>query len=198
MRDTREEQTEDVSSPSLHRPASSMSADLLYPLSLFRRNDSRELPPFEVIDGAAMPEPYRSLLVHHGDMTSRLEAFHRGTIVLEVLQREETPMAYRREVVLHVEEVGTPVEYGAIEIDLSAFDGQVRETIVEAHLPLGGVLNHYGVSYRSEPRAYIKLGQDEIMDQLFGVADAVHYGRCNVLLGEEDRVLARIVEVLRP
>jgi hypothetical protein len=24
------------------------------------------------------------------------------------------------------------------------------------------------------------------------------YGRCNVLLGENDRVLARIVEVLRP
>jgi chorismate-pyruvate lyase len=175
-----------------------MSDDLLYPLSLFRQNDGRELPSFEVIDGAAMPEPYRSLLVHNGDMTSRLESFHQGRIVLEVLHREQTAQAYRREVVLHVEEVGTPVEYGAIEIDLTAFDGQVREAILEAHLPLGGVLNHFRVSYRSEPRAYIKLGQDAIMDQLFGVADAVHYGRSNVLLGDDDRVLARIVEVLRP
>ena len=49
--------------------------DLLYPLSLFCQNGGHPLPSYEVIDAAAMPEPYRGLLVHKGDMTSRLAAF---------------------------------------------------------------------------------------------------------------------------
>ena len=45
-----------------------------------------------------------------------------------MLHREQTPEAYRREVVLHVgSATDLPVEYGAIEIDLDAFDGELRE-----------------------------------------------------------------------
>lgn len=146
-----------------------------------------------------MPHPYRVLLVHNGDMTSRLATFFGGDIVLEVLHREHTPEFYRREVVLHIESTGLPVEYGAIEIDLSAFSGELRELILEQHLPLGGLLNRFGVRYRSEPKGFIKLGADAVMQRVFQVPGAHEfYGRCNVLLGENDRVLARIVEVLRP
>lgn len=173
--------------------------DILHPLTLFRQNGSHPLPSFDVIEGHEVPEPYRSLLVHNGDMTSRLAAFHGGSIVLEVLHREHTPEAYRREVVLHMEEVGTPVEYGAIEIRLNAFEEHVRHEIVEAHLPLGGLLNQHRVSYRSRPKAFIRLEDDPLMDRLFGVdGPTTFYGRCNVLLGPDDRELAHIVEVLRP
>jgi chorismate-pyruvate lyase len=176
-----------------------MKTDLLYPLTLFCRNGGHALPSHEVIDGAAMPEPYRGLLVHDGDMTSRLETFHGGPVVLEVLHHEQAQETYRREVVLHVEASGLPVEYGAIEIDLGAFDGELRRLILEEHLPLGGLLNRFGVAYRSEPKGFIKLGADAVMQRVFGMPDAHEfYGRCNVLLGEDDRVLARIVEVLRP
>ena len=34
----------------------------------------------------AVPEPYHGLLVHHGDMTSRLAEYHEEAIVLEILQ----------------------------------------------------------------------------------------------------------------
>ncbi len=173
--------------------------ELLYPLTLFWQAGGHALPEYAMVDGAAMPEPYRRLLVHHGDMTSRLEAFWDGKIVLEVLHREHTPQAYRREVVLHIESTDQPVEYGAIEIDLTAFDGELRRLILEQHLPLGGLLNRFGVRYRSEPKGFIKLGADAMMQRLFRLPDAREfYGRCNVLLGENDRVLARIVEVLRP
>jgi hypothetical protein len=146
-----------------------------------------------------MPQPYRGLLVHNGDMTSRLAAFFGGDIVLEVLHREHTPDAYRREVVLHIEKNDLPVEYGAIEIDLSAFDGELRQLILEQHLPLGGLLNRFGIRYHSEPKGFIRLGADATMQRVFQAPDATQfYGRCNVLLGEGDRVLARIVEVLRP
>jgi hypothetical protein len=146
-----------------------------------------------------MPQPYRDLLVHTGDMTSRLESHHGGDIILEVLHRERTPQAYRREVVLHRERDNLPVEYGAIEIDLDAFDPQLRKAILEEHLPLGGLLNRFDINYRSQPKAFILLGPDEFMSDLFHTPGAKgFYGRCNELLGEEDRVLARIVEVLRP
>jgi hypothetical protein len=177
----------------------SATSDLLYPLSRFCEDGGHPLPACEVIDGATMPEPYRGLLVHRGDMTSRLESFHGGEIVIEVLHHEHTPEAYRREVVLRIEETGLAVEYGAIEIDLGAFDGELRRLILEEHLPLGGLLNRFKVPYRSEPKAFIRLGADAVMQRVFETPGAkTFFGRCNVLLGEGDRVLARIVEVLRP
>jgi hypothetical protein len=173
--------------------------ELLYPLTLFWQRDGHPLPTYEMLDGEAVPEPYRRLLVHRGDMTSRLEAFWKGQIVLQVLHREHTPEAYRREVVLHIDETGLPVEYGAIEIDLGAFEGDLRRLIIEQHLPLGGLLNRFKIRYHSEPRGFIKLGADAVMQSVFQLPEAQEfYGRSNVLLGENDRVLARIVEVLRP
>jgi len=173
--------------------------DLLYPLTLFWAANGHALPAWEAIEGEAMPRPYRDLLVHRGDMTSRLEAFHRGDIVIEMLHREHSAAAYRREVVLRVESTGLAVEYGAIEIELSAFEEEVRRQILEEHLPLGGLLNRFEITYRSEPRAFIRLGEDAVMQGVFETPDAVEFfGRCNVLRGGDDRVLARIVEVLRP
>ncbi|MEP6668919.1 MAG: hypothetical protein ABJF10_07200 [Chthoniobacter sp.] len=173
--------------------------ELLYPLTLFWQTGGHALPEYTVLDGEAVPEPYRGLLVHNGDMTSRLEKFWRGDIVLEVLHREHTPEVYRREVVLHIEQTDLPVEYGAIEIDLSAFDGELRQLILEQHLPLGGLLNRFAIRYRSEPKGFIKLGADAVMQRVFRLPETHEfYGRCNVLLGDHDRALARIVEVLRP
>lgn len=173
--------------------------DLLYPLTLFFASSGHPLPPCENIAGEEMPEPYRGLLVHRGDMTSRLEEFHGSPLRLRVLHCEQTPAAYRREVLLCTETTGLPVEYGAIEIHLEAFDPALRELILEARQPLGGLLNAHGVRYRSEPKAFIKLAPDTEMNALFET-DPAHelYGRCNVLLGERGETLARIVEVLRP
>ncbi len=174
-------------------------SELLYPLTLFRQNGGHALPTYSFLEGDELPEPYQQLLVHSGDMTSRLESYHGGEIILEVLHREQTPEAYRREVVLRRERDNFPVEYGAIEIDLDAFDAQMREAILEGHLPLGGLLNRFDIIYRSQPKAYILLGPDEFMSTLFEAPGAKgFYGRCNDLLGVDDRVLARIVEVLRP
>ena len=175
------------------------AADLLYPLSRFCERDGHPLPPHEILDGSAVPEPYRTLLVHGGDMTSRLEEFHRAPMTLRVLHREEEGDAYRREVLLCAKDSGLPVEYGAIEIHLDAFAPDLRAQILEGSLPLGGLLNSAGVRYRSEPSAFIKLAPDSVMDAHFDL-DGAHtlYGRCNVLLGERGETLARIVEVLRP
>ena len=179
--------------------AAEPSTDLLFPLSHFCRASGHPLPECETIDAASMPEPYRALLAHHGDMTSRLEEFHRAPMRLRVLHSETTGDAYRREVLLCKADDGLPVEYGAIEINLAAFDESLRAEILAGDLPLGGLLNRHGVRYRSEPRAFLKLAPDTAMDAHFTLVGAhTLYGRSNVLLGDGDRVLARIVEVLRP
>ena len=90
--------------------ATEASADLLFPLSHFCHASGHDLPACEIIDGAMMPEPYRTLLVHHGDMTSRLEEFHRAPMKLRVLHRETSGDAYRREVLLCAQDSGLPVE----------------------------------------------------------------------------------------
>ena len=173
--------------------------DLLYPLSRFCERDGHPLPPHEILDGASVPEPYRTLLVHRGDMTSRLEEFHGAPMKLRVLHREEDGDAYRREVLLYSKDSGLPVEYGAIEIHLNAFTPELRTQILEGRLPLGGLLNCAGIRYRSEPRAFIKLAPDSQLNALFATDPKnALYGRCNVLLGEHGETLARIVEVLRP
>ena len=179
--------------------AAPASTDLLYPLSLFCEREGHPLPPHTILDGPAVPEPYRTLLVHGGDMTSRLEEFHRAPMTLRVLHREEDGRAYRREVLLCKNDDGLPVEYGAIEIHLDAFAPEMRAEILAGRLPLGGLLNAHGVVYRSEPRAFIRLAPDVEMNALFST-DPAHalYGRSNVLLGARGETLARIVEVLRP
>ena len=57
---------------------------LTHPLDEFYRLAKRPLPGIEPVDGAALPEPYRSLLVHERDMTSTLGQFHGDDIGLEV------------------------------------------------------------------------------------------------------------------
>ena len=174
-------------------------SELLFPLSYFCRESGAPLPPCEIIEGREVPEPYQSLLVHQGDMTSRLEEFHGAPMKLRVLHREIEGDAYRREVLLCAQDTGLPVEYGAIEINLEALAPELRSQILEGRYPLGGLLNRAGVHYRSEPRAFLKLAPDSVMDAHFDL-DGAHtlYGRCNVLLGVDGRTLARIVEVLRP
>ena len=176
-----------------------MRAHLLYPLTRFFAQDDRELPKFDVVEGGEIPEPCRSLLVHDGDMTSRLEEFHSGVLVLEVLHCEHDGDAYRREVLLRVADSGLPVEYGAIEINLAAFNPELREQVLAARRPLGGLLNEHAFRYRSEPRAFIRFAPSAAMKELFGDTAARElYGRCNLLLAEDGVTLAQIVEVLRP
>lgn len=180
-------------------PAPATEHGVLYPLTLFRQRDRRPLPMIEPVDEVRMPEPYRSLLVHLGDMTSRLEEFHHSPLKLRVLHVEESPHAYRREVLLCTKATGLPVEYGAIEILLDVFAVEVRAEIVEAQRPLGGLLNAHGIEYRSEPRAFFRVLPDLALSRYFGVeAAAGFYGRSNRLLTGDGTVFARIVEVLRP
>ena len=74
---------------------------LTHPLDEFYRLAKRRLPRIEPVDGAALPEPYRSLLMHERDMTSTLGQFHGDDISLEVLHRHNGGDAYYRDCLLY-------------------------------------------------------------------------------------------------
>jgi hypothetical protein len=173
--------------------------ELLHPLPALYSAVGRPLPVFETVAASELPSAAYRLLVHAGDMTSKLEEFFSDQMRLRVLQCAHTAEYYRREVILYGQQSGLGVEYGAIEINLLAFEEPVRAEIVSARLPLGGLLNRYGLRYRSEPRAFLRVPHCDRMTELFALSSpAVLYGRSNRLLGADDTELASIVEILRP
>ena len=51
-------------------------ANSIYPLSSFYERAKLPPPRLEIIPGDSVPEPYRSLLVHHNDMTPKIGRAH--------------------------------------------------------------------------------------------------------------------------
>lgn len=173
--------------------------DLLYPLTEFFHSYDPVPLAQEEVGGARMPEPYRSLLVHDGDMTSTLEAFHREAIDLRLLDRRRVGDGLLRKVVLVGRQSGKPLEFGAIRIDLAAFESEARWRILEGRLPLGTILARYRVAYTSRPRLFFRLSSDERIERKLELAaPATLYGRQNVLRDAGGRALAEVVEILPP
>ncbi|MBT3636130.1 MAG: hypothetical protein HN531_04270 [Opitutae bacterium] len=176
-----------------------ISPDALYPLSFMRA--ARNLPAltYEKIEPMDMPEPYRSLLVHEGDMTSRLEAHHECLIKVSRLRSSNNGKLYFREVMLQAEVDDKPTEYGAIEVNLNALPEEVRALVLQAQQPLGGILNDHRIPYSSAPRAFLKVVPDGPIVEAFGTVEADYlYGRSNVISGYNGDVIAQIVEILPP
>ena len=170
-----------------------------FPLDEFYLRAGITLPRIERIDGESVTEPYKSLLVHSQDMTPRLEQFHGDTIHLEVLRREVRDDFYFREVVLRLDGSESPVEFGAIRIDLSLFAAGARRLILDEHLPLGHILRDRGVAHSSRPKAFLRVESDEFMNRVLEMSGAnTLFGRRNTLFDPQQRALAEIVEILPP
>lgn len=175
------------------------NASLVHPLNDFYAQAGLHLPPLTQVDAQAMPEPYRSLLVHRDDMTPTLEKFHGAKLHLRVLGRRRKGEQYYREVVLVLDGSEQPVEFGAIKINLNLFQPAVREEILAERRPLGHLLEEYDVRHRSQPRAFLRLASDQLINDALNLSGAqLLFGRCNSLLDEQDRPLAEIVEILPP
>ena len=174
-------------------------SDLLHPLPALYAAAGRPMPQFDIVQPSELSPDARRLLVHSGDMTSKLEEHFGDDMRLRVIQCEHTPERYRREVILFCAKSALPVEYGAIEISLDAFTEPLRSEIVAGVLPLGGLLNAHKVRYRSEPNGFLRVAPCAHLAELFNLASpAPLFGRSNRLLSADGVVLARIVEVLRP
>ncbi len=171
----------------------------IYPLDEFYQQRGAQLPLIGRVKPEAMTEPYNSLLVHEGDMTSRLEAFHHDTIHIELLKRHTTGNEYFREVVLKLNGSERPVEFGAIKINLDLFPDEARAQILEEKRPLGQILKESKISHSSRPRFYLTVTADRFISKALNLTEAKSlFGRRNTLIDQWERPLAEIVEILPP
>jgi chorismate-pyruvate lyase len=177
----------------------SSESDLLQPLREIYGGSGAALPRLEILAGSEVPEPYRCLLVHDRDMTRTLEAHHGDGIRLRTWASSTQDGIYRRMVALELEHSGYPVEFGATRVHLERFPEPWRSQILEGHRPLGGILNAWGIAYRSRPSAFFRTDADErIRGALHLSGPATLYGRRNTLSDPEGRPLADILEILPP
>jgi chorismate-pyruvate lyase len=169
------------------------------PLEDFYRMAGLPLPAIRQISPNETPQPYRTLLVHQSDMTSTLERFHHGSIRIRALSSKRRGDFYYREVLLYVEGHERVVEFGAIRIDFSLLPEPACAAILDEHLPLGHILNLYGIDFASRPKAYLKIWSDDLMNTNLRLsAPQWLYGRRNSLLVPSGGTLAEIVEILPP
>jgi len=172
---------------------------LLYPLDEFYRRAGLVVPVATLVDGAEMPEPYRTLLVHDRDMTPTLEAYHGDRIHLRTIGRRLDGDALSRLVVLTTNEALKPVEFGAIVIHLEQFPAAAREVLLGCRVPLGTVLAEFGIEHYSRPSAFLSVHADPLINgSLDTTGTDVRYGRRNVLRTLAGQSLADVIEILPP
>ncbi len=180
-------------------PDRSTPTGFAYPLSEFYAHAKLPLPRIETIPGDAVPEPFRSLLVHGNDMTPTLEVFHKSDIRLEIVSRERRGDFYFREVVLRLKSNEAPVEFGANKVYVGRFHEEARELILAEELPLGRILKDCGIRHRTEAKAFLRVESDELINRAFDLAQPVTlYGRKAVISDLQGRPLSEIVEILPP
>jgi len=171
----------------------------LYPLSEFYSHAKLPLPPIEFVPGEKVLEPFRTLLVHHNDMTPTLEAFHKSDIHLEMLSRERRGDFYFREVVLRLNRDEQPVEFGANKLYLGRFPEEARDLILQEYIPLGRILKDCGIAHRTQAKAFLRVESDDLIGGKFELTQpAFLYGRKAVISDLQGRPLSEIVEILPP
>ena len=172
---------------------------IAHPLDEFYLKMGLKLPPIEQVRGEEVPEPYKTLLVHHDDMTPTLEKFYGETIHLQVFRREQRGDVYYREVALVLDKSDGHVEFGAIKMNLALFSPPARMQILQEHLPLGHILGELGIAHTSRPKAFFRIRSDAFINQSLALTgEPWLYGRRNTLFDPRQRHLAEIVEILPP
>ncbi len=171
---------------------------ILYPLDFFYQQAGVAGPSARRIAPESIPPPYRSLLVHERGMTTTLEQYFGGRIVLRALFSCLKGHWYFRRVLLVEEESGRPVGIGAIRMNLQALDPGMRAQILRNHTPLGRILGNGWANYRSRPKVFLAVKPNSEMMGVFWMPEPrTLYGRqTEVILGRKK--IGDVVEILQP
>ncbi|MEK9772824.1 MAG: hypothetical protein VW907_06540 [Opitutae bacterium] len=173
---------------------------LLHPLSMMRRARGLSALDHQVLEPGDLPQPYRQLLDHQGDMTSRLESAYRTSIQVRRLHSSNDGKNYFREVILEtIGSIPRPVEYGAIEIQLAQLPEAAKQAVIDAQIPLGAILNKGRIPYDCSLRGFFKVIPDQSILEAFGIEESIPlFGRSNRIETRTGGIIAQIVEILPP
>jgi chorismate-pyruvate lyase len=154
---------------------------------------------FRMLDGSAVPEPAKQLLVHRRDMTTTLAEFHGSELNVEIFQVQRRGELYLREVFLRTIADARVVEYGVIAIALEQFTASPRALIEAGRTPLGEVLHRCKIPFVSAPIGFFAVAAQALAPARFERADGpTSYGRFNRLAKPTGEPLAWIMEILPP
>jgi chorismate-pyruvate lyase len=168
-------------------------------LGWFYQHAESPVPSADRLPSEDLPEPYRHLLVHNRDMTATLERFHGSPVRLTVCSRFREGNLYLREVVLSKATNSKPVEYGVIAIHLERFSDRGQALILSEEHPFGRILQMEEMAYIGWPQAFFRIRSDARMAGLLLLpAPASLFGRRNVILDGDRRLLAEVIEILSP
>ncbi|WP_164100654.1 hypothetical protein [Candidatus Laterigemmans baculatus] len=127
------------------------TVDLMELITLFYPAPS-ELGDFQAcLEPVTVPEPHRRLLDHEEHMTVTVEAFHGSPVDVRVARTHYSREAatsgnwYAREITLHRQSDGRPVQYGIVRLNIDLLDPIVWEEIEAQETPLGRVLIRHHV-----------------------------------------------------
>jgi len=172
------------------------AASPLFPLDFVYRRTGLAAPDFATIESGEIPEPAQRLLAHQNDMTLTLEAHYGRPIVLRTLFTCRQGDSYYRRVLLVHGPTGRPVEMGAIRIHLDLFRDEVRERILENHVPLGRILHEEEVLRESRPRAFLRVTPNPEMMGVFWMDEPQSLFGRRTLMHIDGAAAADVVEVL--
>lgn len=137
----------------------------------------------EHVPASLTPAPYRQLLVHDHHMTLAMEEFHGHNVQVHVVGRHFQDASYFRTSALTVPativgrtkgRAGTRyegervVQFGAIRFNFDFVTIEVREAIVEEHIPLGKVLIDHNVLRHIDLGAILKIKVGPELADIFG------------------------------
>lgn len=134
------------------------------------------------VDARDVPEPFRTLLVHHEHMTTSLERYHGGEIAVEVIEEQIEGDRYTRKILLCPAGTAHVVEVGVARINLRYTSPAVREEILKRESPLGDILIRHEVLRRIEPKWFFRFEGPASLLAAFDrpIVEAV-YGRVGVI-----------------
>ena len=157
-----------------------------------------EVPLARSVAAAAVPEPYRSLLVHNGHMTEALERHHGGAPSVRPYRIRREGDIYGRRIDLHVPGCEGPVMTGIMIFNLALVGATVREEIVRAESPLGEILIHHRILRRVAPDALLEFDPRDALVARFGRAGSKPaYGRL-ATIDCDRRPAVDLLEIVRP
>jgi hypothetical protein len=159
---------------------------------------ANQLPEYEVVPSAQVPQPYHRLLVHKHHMTVTVEAYHGDLVNVRVLERRHQGDMYARKILLTLQGSGEVVQFGIVRINLAFCSPAVRQAILAADTPLGRVLIQHKVLRRIEPTDYLRVVTGPLMMKWFGLdRPRTTYGRLGIIHCD-DRPAVEVLEIVAP
>ncbi len=141
-------------------------------------NSGQLLASAEHVPASTVPEPYQSMLVHEHHMTVTMENYHRCSVEVRVLDRQQQDGNYTREILLLKQGTDEVVQFGIVRFNFEYVTEDVRQEIIDEKTPLGRVLIQHNVLRHIDLGAILKVETGPRLSEYFACPEkTVTYGR---------------------